>query len=305
MNAVVTRTEILQRFPNAAESFIRLNTSDPNVPRGTYDSNPSLKTNGKIVKACKHCGKTFESFASAKRKFCSFSCAYADPERAWRPNKDYGSRVCKVCGKTFIVHSGAPSASMCSRTCAAAYGRKLPRRPQLRLRSPIRCAKCGKEFDIPYPSVKRIYCSSRCARDSVDRVSLSKKLRENGVYSYGYSRTKHGWREIGGKRCFFRSRMEANYARYLSFSGERWEYEPKTFWFDGIKRGVVSYTPDFFLPDKNVFLETKGWMDARSKTKLKRMAKYHPDVILRLIDWKSYRVICRQLSKVIPGWEKD
>lgn len=123
-------------------------------------------------------------------------------------------------------------------------------------------------------------------------------------------KSKAGWRTIGGKRCFFRSRWEFNasaYFQWLKDQGEiiEWEHEPETFWFEGIKRGVCSYLPDFRITDKNGvhYVEVKGWMDPKSKTKLKRMAKYHPDVKLVLIDKRYYEDIKRKLSRVIPGWE--
>lgn len=123
--------------------------------------------------------------------------------------------------------------------------------------------------------------------------------------------TKAGWREIGGQRCYFRSRWEANYARYLEWlivQGHvvKWEHEPKTFWFENIKRGVRSYLPDFRveLPGGYVeYHEVKGWMDGKSKTKLKRMAKYYPDVTLVLIDAPRYRAIAKKMRYIIPGWE--
>lgn len=118
-----------------------------------------------------------------------------------------------------------------------------------------------------------------------------------------YSRAKRGWRVIGGVRKFFRSRMEANYARYLTFMGVKWEYEPKTFWFTGIKRGCMSYTPDFYLPVEDRFLETKGWMDKKSKTKMKRMKKYHPNVRVDIVDWKAFKAVEKALGKSIPEWE--
>lgn len=123
---------------------------------------------------------------------------------------------------------------------------------------------------------------------------------------------KAAWRDIGGKRNFYRSRWEANYARYLEWLktlGEisDWEHEAKTFWFDGIKRGVVSYLPDFKVTELNGTIqwhEVKGWMDARSKTTIDRMAKYHPSEILIVIREKQYMEIKRKASSLIPGWEE-
>lgn len=122
---------------------------------------------------------------------------------------------------------------------------------------------------------------------------------------------KAGWREIGGQRCYFRSRWEANYARYLEWLrslGEirSWEHEAHTFWFEGIRRGCVSYLPDFKVTEKDGSVqwhEVKGWMDARSKTTLARMAKYHPNEILVVVREKQYREIERKVSSLIDGWE--
>lgn len=124
--------------------------------------------------------------------------------------------------------------------------------------------------------------------------------------------TYKGWREIGGKKHYYKSLWEINYAKYLEFlktHGEiiDWEYEPETFWFEGIKRGVRSYLPDFKVYENNnnevVFHEVKGYMDAKSKTKIKRLAKYHPHIRLEIIDSKKYNKIKSKLCRVIPDWE--
>jgi len=125
------------------------------------------------------------------------------------------------------------------------------------------------------------------------------------------ARWKSGWRIIGGTRKFYRSRWEANYARFLEFQRlqgwiAKWEHEAKTFWFDGIRRGCVAYLPDFkvTLPDGGVeYHEVKGWMDGKSRTKLKRMAKFHPAVRVRVFDAAWYRKHAGKLSKLVEGWE--
>jgi len=132
----------------------------------------------------------------------------------------------------------------------------------------------------------------------------------NGWMKRPGSSWKAGWREIGGVRIYARSRWEANYARYLEFlrdHGEiaKWEHEPETFWFEKIKRGVRSYLPDFrvtFKDGRVEFHEVKGWMDARSQTKLKRMKKYHPAVVVRVIDADWFRAN-RNVRKIVEGWE--
>lgn len=122
---------------------------------------------------------------------------------------------------------------------------------------------------------------------------------------------KAAWHEIGGKRKYFRSKWESNYARYLEWLKQvkeikEWEHEPETFWFDKIKRGTCSYLPDFRVTEKNgavVYHEVKGWMDDRSKTKIRRMKKYYPKIKLIVIDSKKYKELSRQVSGLVPGWE--
>lgn len=120
-----------------------------------------------------------------------------------------------------------------------------------------------------------------------------------------------GWREIGGVRKYYRSRWEANYARYLEWLVQKkqiksWSHESTTFWFEEIKRGVCSYLPDFdveLLDDSIEHHEVKGYMDPKSKTKLKRMARYHPNVKIVLIGAKNYKAIERAVCRLVPGWE--
>lgn len=122
---------------------------------------------------------------------------------------------------------------------------------------------------------------------------------------------KGGWRQVGDQRKYFRSRWEANYACYLEWLrtlGQiaKWEHEAHTFWFEGIKRGCVSYLPDFKVtnPSGSVeWHEVKGWMDDRSKTVLRRMAKYHPQEKLVVIGQKQYDEIRKKVAALVPGWE--
>lgn len=124
-----------------------------------------------------------------------------------------------------------------------------------------------------------------------------------------YSRVKNGHIVIAGRKLFVRSSWEANICAYLQFLKDNkeileWEYEVETFWFDKIKRGVRSYKPDFKITDKDssvYFIEVKGWMDDKSKTKLKRMKKYHPLVRIDLLDQKRYTAIKKQ-SGLIKEW---
>lgn len=150
-------------------------------------------------------------------------------------------------------------------------------------------------------------------RVQIAQNAMKTRWEKYGTLALMRSKTtwKQGWREIGGIKKYYRSRWEANYARYLEFLKLRneisdWKHEPQIFWFDGIKRGTNNYTPDFRVVknDGSVeYHEVKGWMDPKSLTKIKRMKKYYPGVILIVIDGKFMKSLA-QVSALIPDWEK-
>jgi hypothetical protein len=121
-----------------------------------------------------------------------------------------------------------------------------------------------------------------------------------------------GWAEIGDKRFYAKSKWEYNYAQYLNFMVKHkkiidWDYEPKTFTFLGVTKGCVSYKPDFFVKFPNgyeEYIEVKGWEQSSDRTKWKRMAKYYPEINLRIINKKFFNENGKILSGVIKDWMK-
>jgi hypothetical protein len=95
---------------------------------------------------------------------------------------------------------------------------------------------------------------------------------------------------IGGQTCHFRSEFERDWALHLERCKvmgaiEKWEYEPETFWFKGIRRGTVSYKPDFRVTEdgKAHYQEVKGYLEQKDITKFRRLARDYPDTKLVLI----------------------
>jgi hypothetical protein len=112
----------------------------------------------------------------------------------------------------------------------------------------------------------------------LDGVAPPKSVKKSGNYS------KMG-RRPDCNNLYLRSKWEANCYRYFMQTKEiiKIEYEPVdfTFWQFGIKKGTISYTPDFKLylsNDKYIWVEVKGgWLKQQDKTKIKRFQKYYPD----------------------------
>ncbi len=161
------------------------------------------------------------------------------------------------------------------------------------------CPICNQFFDVRKSNPKQ-FCSRDCA---------FKQPRAETTYTRG-----KGGKRKDLKNQYFRSRYEANYARYLNFliknGGDitKWEYEPDTFSFEKIKRGVRFYTPDFkvWFPQGIEYHEVKGWDYPRGKTARKRMAKYYPNVKLVLIEQDFFQALKKQgIAGLIPNWESQ
>jgi hypothetical protein len=94
----------------------------------------------------------------------------------------------------------------------------------------------------------------------------------------------------------FAHASEAELARILDYYGVRWEYEPRTFpilWnTDG--KVVESFSPDFFLPELDVYVELttlKQSLVRRKNRKLRRLRELYPDVRVKLFYGKDFRAL--------------
>ncbi len=92
----------------------------------------------------------------------------------------------------------------------------------------------------------------------------------------------------------FAHASEAEFARILDFYGIRWEYEPRSFpleW-DDEGRVVESFSPDFYLPDVDLYLELttlKQNLVTKKNRKLRRMRELYPDVRVKIFYGRDYR----------------
>ena len=73
----------------------------------------------------------------------------------------------------------------------------------------------------------------------------------------------------------------------LDFYGVAWAYEPRTFVLEQDEDGRVTeaFTPDFYLPEQNLFLEItmmKQRLVTRKNRKLRKLRERYPDVQVKL-----------------------
>lgn len=138
---------------------------------------------------------------------------------------------------------------------------------------------------------------------------MSKRMLDNKAKSNNYSRTKKGYFVKEDLLIPMRSSWELNYAHYLNKLQnenkiEKWEYEPDVFRFPELMIGLKVYTPDFKVFYKNgsiIYHEVKGWMDIKSKIKLKLMKTYYPKIKIKIIGKEQYKKIEKK-KDIILGW---
>jgi hypothetical protein len=92
-------------------------------------------------------------------------------------------------------------------------------------------------------------------------------------------------------------------ARILDFYAVRWEYEPHTFpilWnLDGAV--VESFSPDFWLPDLELYLEMttlRQRLVRKKNRKLRRLRELYPDVRIKLFYARDFRALMLKYGKL-------
>jgi hypothetical protein len=77
----------------------------------------------------------------------------------------------------------------------------------------------------------------------------------------------------------FKGSYEYKYVLYLDSKNIMWFYEPITF----LLSEDMSYTPDFYLPQEDVFIDTKGYMYPETKIKIEKLNKEYPNIKLKIL----------------------
>lgn len=91
---------------------------------------------------------------------------------------------------------------------------------------------------------------------------------------------------------------EADIAAWLTSNGIRWQYEPTSFPLEVAEDGrlLQCFTPDFFLPDVETYIEMTTMRQAlvtRKNQKFRRMRELYPETNVRLLYRRDVELIQR------------
>lgn len=221
-------------------------------------------------------------------------------------------RMCvrKGCKQSFVVVPHDQK-KYCSQTCAAIsnntgrtmseavkqrisrslIGKPNPHKGEIKVpRIEVSCAnlECSKRFLKEVWRTKRRFCSNQCAMKIIGGRPTSPKA----------SKGKNGIRLDISSTINFYSRWEANIARLFTVLNIKWQYAPRSFDIGGQR-----YTPDFYLPDKDAYIEVKNFWWPYSKKRDEKFRERYPSLRLEVILKDEYVWLEKYFSHLVPHWE--
>jgi len=110
----------------------------------------------------------------------------------------------------------------------------------------VNCIMCDSKINFKQYNLYKYYpslCSANCLKSYLEKSKHDPESIEQDVV------------KADRVAPWFRSQYEVSFARFLSNSGIKYQYEP--FFLSDKERGKI-YLPDFYLPDHGIFFEVKG-----------------------------------------------
>lgn len=98
---------------------------------------------------------------------------------------------------------------------------------------------------------------------------------------------------------------EEEIARLLDFYGIPWQYEPRSFPLEWDSQGQMTkaFTPDFYLPDYDLYLEVttlKASLTHRKNRKIRRLKELYPEVNIKLFTLRDVEALMMKYERTEP-----
>jgi len=128
-----------------------------------------------------------------------------------------------------------------------------------------KCIECGKI--ISKYSIRCMKCAGKITTK-----------RQQGKNNPMYGKIPTHGKRIKYKKIKMRSTWEVAYAKWLDKQGIEWQYEPNAF-----DLGKTTYTPDFYLPKTDEWIEIKGYWRDDAKKKFEIFKKKYNSMNIKLL----------------------
>lgn len=188
------------------------------------------------------------------RTWLSWNKGQTGLQLAWNKglNKNTDERVAKI------------SAALVGHTMSAVGRRKMSKAAKRR----------GVEF----------YRNLAQKRQAKYAVTGNPRIGKSSYWSIGVmTKSNRRFKHLQHGPYWFRSTWELAYAKWCEAQNLDYTYEPKTFRLSPGVGKSNTYTPDFYHPKSNLYVEIKGYMSEHKAQQLHEFKQMYPDVILALL----------------------
>ncbi len=229
---------------------------------------------------------------------CSDCGVQIDSEQNNKPTR------CYRCSARFHSNPSKPGVgekiSASTRT-AFAEGRKSSWNEGLTAETSSKLAETGRKIGEANAGVSLVE-KVGAARAAELTEFHSRRMSGRGNHMFGRKppHAKGGYREDIGH--YVRSSWEADYARVLKLLEEDYEYEKYSFELVLADGREVTYTPDFYLPSRDLFVEIKGFMRYDDQLKIDAFELAHPDKHLEVISKTKFAELQMSYQDLV-AWE--
>lgn len=207
---------------------------------------------------CKFCGRICKNKSGLK--FHENRCK-ENPQKFLNNKQKYEEFYCKYCGRKSPTKQG--------NTCHESYCSKNPNKDPnrhgwnkgLTKETDERVKRCGETYTKNCKEGKFSGWLKGKTKETDERLaklskSVSEKVKKKvaeGTWHNSFSKS----RTIEYKGIKFLGSWEVNFAKYLDSKNIKWERckEQFDYYFENINH---KYTPDFYLPDYDLYIEIKG-----------------------------------------------
>ena len=138
------------------------------------------------------------------------------------------------------------------------------------------------------PSDKRTF-SHRKTIPKSGRV----RSKKTGVYRNGVVK------KSSAQKAGYRSTFELSIAKSLANNKVPFEYENAKLTY--VPKPRV-YTPDFYLPESDVYVEAKGYLDKGDRVKMQLVKEQHPDLDIRFVFQNANNKIYKGSKTTYATW---
>jgi hypothetical protein len=220
---------------------------------------------------CKECGNQVSDY---RKNYCNDCKQLGERNPAFKGGTT--KYYCIKCKNEVSYNTVHYKSGLC-KECSKAYRRKHYKKenhPNWK-GGPPKCIDCGKKLSA--------YTAKRCHKCSAKLTA--RKGKNNNLYGKTPISYKIIW-----KNNKFKSFWEYRFAMWCILSNIKWEYEPKAFDVK-YKKAFKSYTPDFYLPEFDCWIEIKGWWREDSLIKFKKFKIQYKNINIKVFDKQMLKML--------------